>query len=109
MPENESKDREAWEVGDMIRVAGGIVENALRAEDEASRKALRDAHASRLSAGVSATRTSMAPASRTTSEARSTRSISASSSSPSKVRRVPTWLALASISHFFAYSRAISR
>lgn len=43
MPENETKDREAWEVGDMIRVAGGIVENALRAEDEASRKALRDA------------------------------------------------------------------
>ena len=43
MPENESKDREAWEVGDMIRSAGGIVETALRAEDEASRKALRDA------------------------------------------------------------------
>ena len=45
MPENEMerKDREAWEVSDMIRTAGGIVETALRAEDEASRKALRDA------------------------------------------------------------------
>lgn len=45
MPENEieQKDREAWEVSDMIRSAGGIVETALRAEDEASRKALRDA------------------------------------------------------------------
>lgn len=45
MPENEAerKDREAWEVSDMIRSAGGIVETALRAEDEASRKALRDA------------------------------------------------------------------
>jgi len=45
MPENEmeKKDREAWEVSDMIRSAGGIVETALRAEDEASRKALRDA------------------------------------------------------------------
>ncbi len=45
MPENEMerKDREAWEVSDMIRSAGGIVETALRAEDEASRKALRDA------------------------------------------------------------------
>ena len=39
----EEKDREAWEVGDMIRTAGGIVESALRAEDEPSRKALRDA------------------------------------------------------------------
>lgn len=45
MPENEmeQKDREAWEVSDMIRSAGGIVETALRAEDDASRKALRDA------------------------------------------------------------------
>lgn len=45
MPTNdtEQKDREAWEVSDMIRSAGGIVETALRAEDEASRKALRDA------------------------------------------------------------------
>lgn len=43
MPENEARDREAWEVGDMIRSAGGIIETALRAEDEASRKALRDA------------------------------------------------------------------
>ena len=45
MPEKEieRKDREAWEVSDMIRSAGGIVETALRAEDEASRKALRDA------------------------------------------------------------------
>jgi len=43
MPENNEKDREAWEVSDMIRSAGGIVETALRAEDEASRKALRDA------------------------------------------------------------------
>ena len=43
MPENEARDREAWEVSDMIRSAGGIVETALRAEDEASRKALRDA------------------------------------------------------------------
>lgn len=45
MPENEMerKDQEAWEVSDMIRSAGGIVETALRAEDEASRKALRDA------------------------------------------------------------------
>lgn len=43
MPENEQKNQEAWEVGDMIRSAGGIVETALRAEDEASRKALRDA------------------------------------------------------------------
>ena len=43
MPENELKNKEAWEVGDMIRSAGGIVETALRAEDEASREALRDA------------------------------------------------------------------
>ena len=45
MPENEmeKKDREAWEVSDMIRSAGNIVETALRAEDDASRKALRDA------------------------------------------------------------------
>jgi hypothetical protein len=45
MPVNdaEQKNREAWEVSDMIRSAGGIVETALRAEDEASRKALRDA------------------------------------------------------------------
>ena len=43
MPENELKNQEAWEVGDMIRSAGGIVETALRAKDEASRKALRDA------------------------------------------------------------------
>lgn len=45
MPTNEMerKEKEAWEVGDMIRTAGGIVENALRAEDEPSRKALRDA------------------------------------------------------------------
>lgn len=43
MPEIEQKNQEAWEVGDMIRSAGGIVETALRAEDEASRKALRDA------------------------------------------------------------------
>lgn len=43
MPENDQKDREAWEVSDMIRSAGNIVETALRAEDEASRKALRDA------------------------------------------------------------------
>jgi hypothetical protein len=41
--EREAKDKEAWEVSDMIRSAGGIVETALRAEDEASRKALRDA------------------------------------------------------------------
>lgn len=41
--DTEQKDREAWEVSDMIRSAGGIVETALRAEDEASRKALRDA------------------------------------------------------------------
>jgi hypothetical protein len=43
MPVNEQKDQEAWEVSDMIRSAGNIVETALRAEDEASRKALRDA------------------------------------------------------------------
>lgn len=43
MPVNEEKDREAWEVSDMIRSAGSIVETALRAEDDASRKALRDA------------------------------------------------------------------
>ena len=43
MPENDQKDREAWEVSVMIRSAGNIVETALRAEDEASRKALRDA------------------------------------------------------------------
>ena len=45
MPENEMerKDREAWEVSDMIRSAGGLVETALRADDEPSRKALRDA------------------------------------------------------------------
>ena len=43
MPVNEQKDQEAWEVSDMIRSAGNIVEIALRAEDEASRKALRDA------------------------------------------------------------------
>ena len=43
MPENEIRDREAWEVSDMIRSAGDIVSTALRAEDEASRKTLRDA------------------------------------------------------------------
>ena len=43
MPVNEQKDQEAWVVSDMIRSAGNIVETALRAEDEASRKALRDA------------------------------------------------------------------
>ena len=43
MPVEDKKDREAWEVSDMIRSAGSIVETALRAEDEASRKALRDA------------------------------------------------------------------
>ena len=43
MSVNEQKDQEAWEVSDMIRSAGNIVETALRAEDEASRKALRDA------------------------------------------------------------------
>ena len=43
MPVNEQKDQEAWEVSDMIRSAGNIVETALRVEDEASRKALRDA------------------------------------------------------------------
>ena len=43
MPVSEEKDREAWEVSDMIRSAGGIAETALRAEDDASRKALRDA------------------------------------------------------------------
>lgn len=45
MPTNEveQRDKEAWEVSDMIRSAGNIVETALRAEDEASRKALRDA------------------------------------------------------------------
>jgi len=43
MPVNEAKDQEAWEVSDMIRCAGNVVENALRAQDEASRKALRDA------------------------------------------------------------------
>lgn len=43
MPVNEQKDQEAWEVSDMIRSAGNIVETALRAEDEAIRKALRDA------------------------------------------------------------------
>lgn len=43
MPVNEQKDQEAWEVSDMIRSARNIVETALRAEDEASRKALRDA------------------------------------------------------------------
>lgn len=43
MPVNEQKDQEAWEVSDMIRSAGNIVETALRAEDEESRKALRDA------------------------------------------------------------------
>lgn len=43
MPESEARDQEAWEVSDMIRSAGNVVENALRAQDEASRKALRDA------------------------------------------------------------------
>lgn len=44
MPVDEAaKDQEAWEVSDMIRCAGSVVENALRAQDEASRKALRDA------------------------------------------------------------------
>lgn len=52
MPENNEKDREAWEVSDMIRSAGGIVETALRAEDEASRKALRDAAKTILSQAI---------------------------------------------------------
>lgn len=43
MPVSEERNQEAWEVSDMIRSAGNVVENALRAQDEASRKALRDA------------------------------------------------------------------
>lgn len=43
MPVSEERDQEAWEVSDMIRSAGNVVENALRAQDDASRKALRDA------------------------------------------------------------------
>lgn len=45
MPTNEvdQKQQEAWELGDIIRSASGIVETAIKAEDEASRKALRDA------------------------------------------------------------------
>ena len=43
MPENEMRDREAFEIGDMIHSAGKIVEDAIRLEDPASKKALRDA------------------------------------------------------------------
>ena len=43
MPVNEEKNQQAWEVGDMIRNAAGLVENAIKVEDAASKKALRDA------------------------------------------------------------------
>ena len=43
MPEIEMRDREAFEIGDMIHSAGKIVEDAIRLEDPASKKALRDA------------------------------------------------------------------
>jgi hypothetical protein len=43
MPVNEEKDREAMQIGDMIHSAAGLVENAIRIEDETSKKALRDA------------------------------------------------------------------
>ena len=52
MPENEVRDREAWEVSDMVRTAGNIVETALRAEDEASRNALRNAAKTILSQAI---------------------------------------------------------
>lgn len=41
MPENEVRDREAWEVGDIIRNAAGIVETAIKTDDSASKKALQ--------------------------------------------------------------------
>ena len=41
MPENEVRDREAWEVGDIIRSAAGIVETAIKTDDPASKKALQ--------------------------------------------------------------------
>ena len=43
MPENEVRDREAWEVGDVIRSAVSIVETAIKTEDPASKKALQAA------------------------------------------------------------------
>jgi hypothetical protein len=41
--EREQKQQEAWELSDMISSAGRIVETAIKATDEPSRKALRDA------------------------------------------------------------------
>ena len=43
MPVNEEKNMEAMQVGDLIHSAAGIVENAIRMEDPASKNALRDA------------------------------------------------------------------
>lgn len=43
MPENDVKAKAAMEVGDMIHSAAGIVEQAMRIEDPASKKALKDA------------------------------------------------------------------
>ena len=44
MPVNEEeKNKEAYEVGDLIHSAANIVEQAIRMEDSDSKKALRDA------------------------------------------------------------------
>ena len=43
MPVNEELNREAMEVGDLIHAAANLVENAIKAENEGSKKALRNA------------------------------------------------------------------
>ena len=43
MPVNEELNREAMEVGDMIHSAATLVENAIKAENEGSKRALRNA------------------------------------------------------------------
>ena len=43
MPENEERNKEAFEVGDLIHSAANIVEQAIRMEDPDSKKALQAA------------------------------------------------------------------
>jgi len=43
MPVNEELNREAMEVGDLIHAAANLVENAIKAENEGSKKALKNA------------------------------------------------------------------
>ena len=43
MPVSEEREKEAWELGDIIRSASGIVETAIKTDDPASKKALQAA------------------------------------------------------------------